>query len=109
MTLMKFWRQLPESDQNSHRCKCAKCSSGVADNKRSPMETVISTRMSHKAKRDEAQPRIVTSECADAMRVSEHYASTPSHTNAEVDDQQNGVKVSYTSTRVMRYVVRVPS
>ena len=43
----------------------------------SPMETVISTRMSHKAKRDEAHPRIVTSECADAMRVSEHYAGTP--------------------------------
>ena len=41
------------------------------------METVVSTRKSHKAKRDEAQPRIVTGECADAMRVSEHYASTP--------------------------------
>ena len=41
------------------------------------METVISTRMSHKAKRDKAQPRIVTPECADAMRISEHYASTP--------------------------------
>ena len=41
------------------------------------METVISTRMSHKAKRDKAQPRIVTPECADAMRVSEDYASTP--------------------------------
>ena len=45
--------------------------------KRSSRETVISTIMSHKAKRDEAQPRIVTSECADAMRVSEHYTSTP--------------------------------
>ena len=30
VTLMKFWRQLPESDQNPHRCKSAKCSSGVA-------------------------------------------------------------------------------
>ena len=45
--------------------------------KRSSRETVISTIMSHKAKRDKAQPRNVTSECADAMRVSEHYASTP--------------------------------
>ena len=45
--------------------------------KRSSMETVISTRMSHKAKRDKAQPRIVTPECADVMRVSEHHASTP--------------------------------
>ena len=41
------------------------------------METVISTRMSHEAKRNEAQPRIVIPECADDMRVSEHYASTP--------------------------------
>ena len=31
VTLMEFWRQLPESDQNHHRCKSAKCSSGVAD------------------------------------------------------------------------------
>ena len=46
--------------------------------KRSSRETVISTTMSHKAKRDKAQPRIVIPECADAMRVSEHCASTPS-------------------------------
>ena len=45
--------------------------------KRSSLETVISTRMSHKAKRDKAQPKNLTSDCADAMRVSEHYASTP--------------------------------
>ena len=45
--------------------------------KRSSMETVISTRMSHEAKRNKAQPRIVIPECADAMRVSEHYTSTP--------------------------------
>ena len=45
--------------------------------KRSSMETVISTRMSHKAKRNKAQPRIVIPECADAMRVSEHCTSTP--------------------------------
>ena len=45
--------------------------------KRSSMETVISTRMSHEAKRNKTQPRIVMLECADAMRVSEHYPSTP--------------------------------
>ena len=45
--------------------------------KKSSIETVISTRMSHKAKRDKVQARIVIPECADAMRVSEHYASTP--------------------------------
>ena len=33
---LKFWRQLPESDQNPHRCKSAKCSSGVADTKSHP-------------------------------------------------------------------------
>ena len=36
VTLMKFWRQLPESDQNPHRCKSAKCSRGVADTKGHP-------------------------------------------------------------------------
>ena len=45
--------------------------------KRSSMETVISTRMPHEAKRNRAQPRIVIPEYADAMRVSEHYTSTP--------------------------------
>ena len=45
--------------------------------KRSSMQTVISTRMHHEAKRNRAQPRIVIPEYADAMRVSEHYASTP--------------------------------
>ena len=45
--------------------------------KRSSMETVISTRLSHEVKRNKAQPRNVTPECADAMRVSEHHASTP--------------------------------
>ena len=45
--------------------------------KRSSMETVISTRMPHEAKRNRAQPRIVIPEYDDAMRVSEHYASTP--------------------------------
>ena len=44
--------------------------------KRSSIETVISTRMSYKAKRNRAQPSIVMPEYADAMRVSEHYAST---------------------------------
>ena len=55
----------------------AKCSSGVADTKGHPWRTVISTRMSHEAKRNKAQPRTVIPECADAVRVSEHYASTP--------------------------------
>ena len=45
--------------------------------KRSSMQTVTSTRMPHEAKRNRAQPRIVIPEYADAMRVSEHYASTP--------------------------------
>ena len=43
---------------------------------KSSMQTVISTTTSHRAKRDEAQLRVVTHECADAMRVPEHYAST---------------------------------
>ena len=43
---------------------------------KSSMQTVISTTTSHKAKRDEAQIRVVTHEYADAMRVPEHYAST---------------------------------
>ena len=34
--LTKFWRQLPESDQNPNSCKSAKCSSGVADTKGHP-------------------------------------------------------------------------
>ena len=43
---------------------------------KSSMQTVISTTMSHRAKRDEAQLRVVTHEYVDAMRVPEHYAST---------------------------------
>ena len=43
---------------------------------KSSMQAVISTTTSHKAKRDEAQVRVVTHEYADAMRVPEHYAST---------------------------------
>ena len=54
-------------------------------------ETVISTSMSHKAKRDKAQPRTVTPECADAMRVSEHYASTPCTRTQRFDGQQSDV------------------
>ena len=42
----------------------------------SSMQTVISTTTSHKVKRDETQPRVVTLEYADVMRVPEHYAST---------------------------------
>ena len=41
---------------------------------KSSVQTVISTTTSHKAKRDETQPRVVTLEYADAMRVPEHYA-----------------------------------
>ena len=36
----------------------------------------ISTTTSHRARRDEAQLRVVTHDYADAMRVPEHYAST---------------------------------
>ena len=43
---------------------------------KSSMQTVISTTTSHKAKKDEAQLRVVTHEYADAMRVPEDYAST---------------------------------
>ena len=43
---------------------------------KSSMQTIISTTTSHRAKRDEAQLRVVTHEYADAMRVPEHYAST---------------------------------
>ena len=43
---------------------------------KSSMQTVASTTTSYKAKRDETQPRVVTREYADAMRVPEHYAST---------------------------------
>ena len=43
---------------------------------KSSMQTVISTTTSHRAKRDEAQLRVVTHEYVDAMRVPEHYAST---------------------------------
>ena len=45
---------------------------------KSSMQTVISTTMSHKAKRDEAQLRVVTHEYADAMRVLEHNLRTRS-------------------------------
>ena len=51
--------------------------------KRSSKETVISTRMSHKAKRDKAHPRIVTPECADGMRVSEHAHKRCNRLSAE--------------------------
>ena len=40
------------------------------------MQTVISTTTSHRAKRDGTQPRVVTPEYADAMRVLVHHAST---------------------------------
>ena len=43
---------------------------------KSSMQTVISTTTSHKAKRDETQPRVVILVYADAMRVPEHYART---------------------------------
>ena len=60
---------------------------------KSSMQTVISTTTSHKAKRDEAQLRVVTHEYDDAMRVTEHYAST-----LPISYQQNDVEVSDTST-----------
>ena len=43
---------------------------------KSSMQTAISTTTSHRAKRYEAQLRVVTHEYADAMRVPEHYAKT---------------------------------
>ena len=43
---------------------------------KSSMQTVISMTTSHRAKRDEAQLRVVTHEYADAMRVPEHYVNT---------------------------------
>ena len=43
---------------------------------KSSMQTVISTTTSHRAKRDEAQLKVVTHEHVDAMRAPEHYAST---------------------------------
>ena len=65
-------RQLAESGKS----KSARCSGGVHEYEKSSMQTVISTTSSHRAKRDEAQLRVVTHEYADAMRVPEHYAST---------------------------------
>ena len=43
---------------------------------KSSMQIVISTTTFHRAKRYEAQLRVVTHEYADATRVPEHYAST---------------------------------
>ena len=76
--------------------------------KRSSTETIISTIMSHKAKRDSPAKNCDTGvrRCNACVRALHEH---PMHTNAEVDDQQNGVKVSHTSTKVMRYVIRVPS
>ena len=48
----------------------------AASQERKVIHTVISTTTSHRARRDEAQPRVVTHEYADAMRAPEHYAST---------------------------------
>ena len=106
VTLMKFCRQLPGVRSEPTQVQECEVFKWRRRYKRSSMETVISTRMSHKAKRDKAQPRIVTPECARnacIRALREH----PMHTNEEVDDQQNDVKVS--STRDMRYVIRVPS
>ena len=40
---------------------------------KSSMQTVISTTTSHKAKRHETQPRIMTLQCADAMCAPKHH------------------------------------
>ena len=42
-----------------------------------PNERVISTKMFHKAKRDEVQSRIVAREFADGVFAPEHHAGTP--------------------------------
>ena len=65
-----WWVPLPESDQNPHSCKSAKCFKWRRRYNRSSMQTVISTRMLHEAKRNRAQPSIVIPEYADAMRES---------------------------------------
>ena len=61
-------------------------------------QTVIGTTTSHKAKRDETLPRVVTLEYADAMCAPEHYASTLRTRALQFSDQQSDVEVSYTST-----------
>ena len=48
----------------------------AASYEKSSMQKVISTTTSHRAKRDDAQLRVVTHEYAGVMRVLEHYAST---------------------------------
>ena len=66
-------RQLAESGQS----KSARCSGGVTSTKSHPCrQSSISTTTSHKAKRDDAQLRVLTHEYADAMRVPEQYASS---------------------------------
>ena len=62
---------------------------------KSSMQRVISTTTSHKAKRYEAQQRVVTHEYDDAMRVPE-LREHPTHTSAAISYQKIDVEVSYT-------------
>ena len=97
--------------------ECCECDAGevlgrhvtVSGIRSEPTQTVISTKKSHKAKRDEVQQRVVTHEFADAMPAPEHCASTPRTRAPEVGDQQNDVEVPCTSASVMRYVICVLS
>ena len=86
VTLAKFWsrmRKLPASDQNPHRCKSARCPSGGGRKyEKSSMETVISTKTSLTAKRDEAQPLV------SALTRCVHLSTPRTHT---VSDQQGDV------------------
>ena len=85
-------RQSAESRQSKYWCKNARDVQTA-----SQVRKVIHADSYQHDKRDEAQPRVVTHEYADAMRVPEHHANTL-QTSAEISDQQNDVEVSYTST-----------
>ena len=73
--VMKFWRQLLESDENPHKARLRSVQA-------SQIQKVIpwrqsSARESPQNPRETTKSRIVTPKCADAMRVSEHHTSTP--------------------------------
>ena len=76
VTLMKFWRHLLES-QNPHRCKNAKCSSGLQIRKVIFGDSHQHENVTQSQERQSPAKKCVTPECADARRVSERYASTP--------------------------------
>ena len=67
------WYTTVGGSRTEHECEMFK---RRHEYEKSSMQTVISTTTSHRAKRAEAQLRVVTHEYVDAMRVPEHYAST---------------------------------